>query len=36
MTAETVIEVVEYAGIALHIAVPVVGFCAEDRYAHTG
>ena len=36
MTAETVTEVVEYAGIALHIAVPVVGFCAEDRYAHTG
>jgi hypothetical protein len=29
-TAEKVTEVVEYAGIALHIAVPAVGFCAED------
>ena len=36
MTAETVTEVVEYAGIALHIAVPAVGVCAEGRYAQTG
>ena len=35
MTAETVTEVVEYAGIALHIGVPGVGVCAEGRYAHT-
>ena len=31
MTAETVTEVVEYAGIAVHIAVPVVSFRAEER-----
>ena len=36
MTAETVTEVVEYAGIAWHIAVPAVGVCAEGRYAQTG
>ncbi|WP_210880384.1 hypothetical protein, partial [Roseovarius autotrophicus] len=31
MTAETVTEAVEYAGIAVHIAVPAVGFRAEER-----
>ncbi len=36
MTAEAVTEVVEYAGLALHSAVPAVSFRAEDRYAHTG
>ena len=31
MTAEAVTEVVEYAGLAVHIAVPAVGFRAEER-----
>ena len=31
MTAETVTELVEYAGIAVHIAVPAVSFRAEER-----
>ena len=31
MTAELVTEAVEYAGIAVHIAVPAVGFRAEER-----
>jgi hypothetical protein len=31
ITAELVTEAVEYSGIALHIAVPAVGFGAEER-----
>jgi hypothetical protein len=31
MTAETVTELVEYTGIAVHIAVPAVSFRAEER-----
>jgi len=30
MTAEPVTEAIEYAGLAVHIAVPAVGFRAED------
>ena len=31
MTAEPITEAIEYAGIAVHIAVPAVGFRAEER-----
>lgn len=31
MTAEPVTEAIEYAGIVVHIAVPVVVFRAEER-----
>ena len=30
MTAEPVTEAIEYAGLAVHVAVPAVGFRAED------
>jgi len=36
ITAELVTEAVEHAGIALHTAVPAVGFRAEERLAYVG